>query len=80
MSDPEDRIARFEQLNALGKAVYLGGSTVRLMANLIDAALVRAADVVVEAEQAFRRELDPNIEDAKILEEYRGDREPRAHS
>lgn len=74
---PEDerRLIRFEDLNLFGKAVFLGGATVRGMAGLIDFALEKAAGVVVEAEEAFRKEFDPNLEDAKILEEH--DREPR---
>lgn len=65
-----------QRLNLLGKAVVLGGAAVRGLANLIDLSIERAADIVVEAEQAFRKELDENIEDAKILEEY----DPRQHS
>jgi hypothetical protein len=72
MTEPERRIVRFDQLNLLGKAVFLSGAAVRVTANLIDAALDRAAGVVVEAERAFLEEFDPdpNIEDAKIIEEY----------
>ena len=69
MSDRNDRIVRFEQLNLLGKSVFLAGAAVRVTANLIDTALVRAADIVVEAEKAFQQGLDPNVEDAKILDE-----------
>lgn len=52
------------------RALQLGGSAINLVAGLIDSALVRAADVVADAERAFRQGLDPNVEDAKILEEY----------
>lgn len=71
MSDEAERwIRRFEQEGALGKAALLGGTAVRLTANFIDRALARAAATAAEAERAFRRELDPNVEDAKILEEW----------
>ena len=63
-------IARFEGASAAGKALLLGGTAVRLTARLIDGALDRAASTVAESEQAFKRELDPNMEDAKILDEW----------
>jgi hypothetical protein len=63
-------IARFEQASLAGKAALLGGSAVRFTAGLIDKTLDRAADTVAEAERAFKRELDPTMEDAKILEEW----------
>ena len=67
--DPEQRIVEFERLNLLGKAFFLGGAAVRLAASAIDVVLDRATDVVADAERAFRQGRDPNIEDAKILEE-----------
>lgn len=69
MSEPDRRIVEFERLNLLGKAFFLGGAAIRLAANAIDAVLEKTADVVADAERAFREGLDPNIEDAKILEE-----------
>ncbi|GIV61629.1 hypothetical protein GQ464_001750 [Rhodocaloribacter litoris] len=77
MADSDDRLIEFERLNALGKAVWLGGFAVRLLGNAVEAVLDRAADVVVEAERAFRQGLDPDIEEAKILEEYREERPRR---
>lgn len=69
--DPTEQwIARFERESAVGKAALLGGSAVRFTAKLIDRTLERAASTVAEAEAAFRRELDPNMEDAKILDEW----------
>lgn len=70
MPDRDDRPVRFYDLNWLGKTVFLGGTAVRLTANLIDRSLERAADIVVESERAFKQGRDPNIEDAKILDEY----------
>ena len=68
--DPhEDWAVRFEQAGPLGRAKLLAGGAVRLTANLIDRALDRAATTAAEAERAFRREVDPNVSDAKILEE-----------
>lgn len=69
--DPTERwIARFEREGVAGKAALLGGTAVRFTAKLIDRTLERAASAVAEAEAAFRRELDPNMEDAKILDEW----------
>lgn len=69
MADSERRLIEFERLNLLGKAVFLGGSAVRLAAGLIDQAIDRASDIVADAERAFRQGRDGDIEDAKILEE-----------
>ncbi len=74
MPDSEKRIVEFERLNPLGKAVFLGGAMARLLGQSIEFVLERTVDLVVEAENAFREGLDPNIEDAKILEEFE---EPR---
>jgi len=80
MSDSDERPSyHFSDLNVLGKAVFLTGAVVRTTATLIDRAVERAAEVYVEAEDAFRRELDASFEDAKILEEHpRDDRSPDA--
>ena len=69
--DPTERWAtRFEQEGPVGRAALLSGTAVRFTARLIDRVLDRAASTVAEAEAAFRRELDPNVEDAKILDEW----------
>lgn len=67
--DLEQWADRFERERLPGKMAMLGGAAVRLSAGLIDRGLSRAAATVAEAGRAFGRELDPNIEDAKILEE-----------
>lgn len=70
MNDPDERrIVRFEDLNLLGKAVFLTGAAVRTTATLLDRAVDRAADLYLEAEEAFKRELDDSIEEATILDE-----------
>ena len=74
MNRPQRRV-EFDTLNLLGKAVYVGGSAVRLLAKAIDGAVDRAVDVVLDVEKAFKQGLDPNIEDAKILQETSGSRE-----
>lgn len=57
-------------LNWFGKTVYVGGSMLRFTANLVDAAAERVSKIAAESKQAFNRELDPNIEDARIIEEH----------
>ena len=54
----------------------LGGGAVRLAARAIDRSLDRAAQITVEAHDAFQKELDPNISDAKIIEESTDRPEP----
>lgn len=65
----EDWIQRFEASNWLGRTLLLGGGAVRMTARAIDLGLDRAASIVVEAQDAFRKEMDPNVSDARILEE-----------
>ena len=71
MKQPKKRI-EFDRLNLFGKAVYLGGATFRFISESIDTVVDRAVDVYLDAEKAFKQGIDPNIEDAKILEEQAG--------
>ncbi len=71
MPDPEERrIIEFEKLNWLGKTVFLAGAAVETTAHLIDQALEKAVDLVLETERAFIEGRDSPIEDAKILREW----------
>lgn len=72
----EPWLDRFERSGTVGRAVLLGSGAVRLAAGLIDRALDRAATIVVDSQDAFRKELDPNVSDARILEETH-ERPPR---
>lgn len=65
----ESWIERYERAGWLGRVGLLGGGAVRLAARAIDGALDRAATVTVEARDAFQKELDPNVSDARILDE-----------
>lgn len=71
---PSDR-REPQELNWLGKTVYFGGTLLRHTANLVDATAKRVSKIAIESKEAFNRELDPNIEDARVIEEYPG-REP----
>ncbi|MEM6326690.1 MAG: hypothetical protein AAF791_06175 [Bacteroidota bacterium] len=69
MSDRDDWLERFEQAGALTRLGMLSGGAVRLAAQTLDRALDRAAAIAADAEDAFRKELDPNVSDATILDE-----------
>ena len=60
---------RYEQAGPIERIALLGGAAVRAVANGIDRAIDRAAGTVAEAEEAFRKEVDPNITDARIVDE-----------
>ena len=62
-------IERYARAGLLERVGLLGGGAVRLAARAIDGALDRAASTVVDARDAFQKELDPNISEAQILEE-----------
>lgn len=70
MSESDRERPPFYQLNWFGKAAVLGGTALRLSANLIDSAFKRANAIALESREAFEREIDPNIEDAKVIEEH----------
>ncbi len=71
MTDQEKKPSvHFDDLNLLGKTVFLTGAAIRTTATLIDSLIEHAADLYIEAEKAFLEEVDPEIEDAKILEEH----------
>jgi hypothetical protein len=57
-------------LNWFGKTVYFGGTVLRFTATLVDATVNRVSEVAAESKTAFDRELDPNIEDARVIDEY----------
>lgn len=68
--EPPRRRVNLRDLNWLGKSVFVGGAVMRLTANLIDATADRVSTIADESKRAFERELDPNIEDARVIEEY----------
>ena len=66
----QDRIIRFNQLNFLGKAVFVSGLVSRAATKIVDSTIKATVDIVTEAEKAFKQGRDPNIEEAKIIEEH----------
>lgn len=68
-SAPQSR-TRVRKLNWLGTSVLLGGTAVHLTKTLVEATAERVSTIARESKEAFERELDPNIEDARVIEEY----------
>ncbi len=71
MNQPRRRV-EFDNLNLLGKAVFLGGTAYRFVAESFEAIIGHATDLISQSEKAFRQGMDPNIIDAKILDEQTG--------
>lgn len=69
-TDSPQRRSSFRDMNWLGKSVFLGGTAVRFAAKLVDATANRVTAIAAESKRAFERELDPNIEEARVIEEY----------
>jgi len=68
--DPSPRSrTHFDDLNWLGKSVFLGGTVLRLTANLVEATADRVSSIADESRRAFERELDPQIEDAHVIDD-----------
>jgi hypothetical protein len=63
------RRVRFRDLNWLGKSVFVGGALARLTETLVDATTDRVTTIARDSKRAFNRELDPNMEEACVLEE-----------
>lgn len=66
-SDAPER--RHEQLNWLGQAVYAGGMLHRLSRRATEAVQRRASAIASRSTKAFYEGLDPNVDDAIILDE-----------
>ena len=69
-SRKEETIVKFNELNLLGKAVFVSGVLTRAATKMVESTINATVDIVTEAEQAFKQGLDPNIEEAKIIEEH----------
>lgn len=65
----ENWAERFEQAGLIERVQLIGGGVARVTANVLDSVLKRVAHTAVDAEKAFLGELDPNVSDAKVIEE-----------
>lgn len=68
--DPWGTEVDFNQLNWLGRVVYLSGHVARAAGTVLETVVDSAAGLIADTERAFRDGLDPNVEDAKILAEF----------
>lgn len=73
MGEQDEGERRIADLNMLGRVVYFAGQSVRVTADLLESVIKLAADTYSDAERAFKQGLDPNIDDANIIEEHRRD-------
>jgi len=69
MSSRPEREVEFDRLNLLGKVVFVTGTTVRVIGSVIDSVVETVSGVVQEAEKAFKEGMDPNIDEATIVDE-----------
>jgi len=69
MGNQKRWIDHYSEAGAFERLGLLSGAAFRFSANAIDRVASRAARTMAEAEHAFRKELDPNISDARVLEE-----------
>ena len=67
--NPDGPIIQFDNLNWLGKVVFIGGAVSRVASKLVDSAIDSATTLIADTERAFKEGIDPNVEDAKIIEE-----------
>jgi hypothetical protein len=65
-----DQDRRPHKLNWLGTTVATGGALMRLTANLIESTAHRVSTIASQSQKAFKQGRDPNVEDARIIEEY----------
>ena len=70
MDGKQKKVVEFNRLNGFGKAIFIGSAAIKLAAKLIDSGLDHVAGIVADTEKAFKEGRDPNIEEAKILEEH----------
>ena len=65
----DNRLVEFERLNLVGKAIFITGSTFRFVGDLLTTVADSVGEIISEAEKAFSEGKDPNIDEAKILDE-----------
>lgn len=68
-SDDEHKIIKFDELNLLGKLVYVSGVLTRTATDIVQSAVDATSEIITETEKAFKEGLDPNVDDAKIIDE-----------
>ncbi|PSQ96158.1 MAG: hypothetical protein BRD55_07795 [Bacteroidetes bacterium SW_9_63_38] len=74
------RRVQFENLTWLGKSVFAGAALAWLTGTLVDATTDRGAAIARESKRAFERELDPSLEEARIVQEVSSRSDPTEQS
>ena len=69
MSDNDKRLVEFEKLNLVGKAIFITGTTFRFVGDLLNSVAETVVEIISDAEKAFVEGSDPNVDEAKIVEE-----------
>jgi len=70
MADKKERKVEFDRLNLVGKAIFVTGTTARFVGDLLETIAESVTTLVVDVEKAFKEGANPNIDDAKILDEH----------
>ncbi len=70
------RIVEFEQLNALGKTVFVAGMAAHAGKGLLKRLIRHVARIAVESKRAFEQGMNPDIEEARVIEEAPSERPP----
>lgn len=73
MSGQDQRKVDFDRLNLVGKAIFVTGTTVRVLGTIFDSIVETVTGIAREAERAFQSGLDSNVDDATILDEHSKD-------
>jgi len=73
MADPNNKqpLVQFEELNVVGKVVFVAGTVFKLAETALDYTLTTFEKVWDESEKAFQKEMQDDSNDAVIIEESR---------
>lgn len=63
---------RFERMTLVERLAFLAGGGIHMIARAVESAVDQTAAVVARARKSYRQGLDPNILEAKILDETVG--------
>ena len=69
MPDKDNRLIEFEKLNLVGKAIFITGTTFRFVGDLLSSVAETVVEILSDAEKSFLEGSDPNVDEAKIVDE-----------
>jgi hypothetical protein len=70
----ENRLVEFERLNLIGKAIFITGTTFKFVGDLLNTVAESVSEIIADAEKSFNEGADPNIDEAKIIDDSADDR------